>query len=130
MTIEFFIVMLSVAMMAIQVVSSTLSLKIKRLLGVNLPYRYSALSNIYFYTKWLNLGVDATILLSIPLLLVTTFFKIHRFIAELFGCPYCIGFWISLAVNYYYFNFALITSLLYAPLALVFVAILDKIMSQ
>ena len=42
-------------------------------------------------------------------------------------CPYCISVWIGTAINYFYFDIALIPAIIYSMIAVVFVGIYLKL---
>lgn len=126
--IEFLIVSISVAAFSIQVVISSLADKVKNLFGLNQTHRYMPLLNISAWTQ--IIGLKWSMILSPFILLVVAALNVHKFISEMVQCPFCISIWLMLAVNLLYFNLPVINSILYAPFVLVFVTLLDSIMSE
>ncbi|MFW6242807.1 MAG: hypothetical protein ACOC2W_01475 [bacterium] len=125
--IQLIITVLSLAMLAIQVSYSDLSSSVKKFLGLDIPYRYKALTNIYFWVRFF--GLKTSHLLSPIVLLLLVFFKVHKFISEMLSCPYCVSYHMGWTTFYFYYNMTLFQSvILYAPLVLVGVAIIDRIM--
>lgn len=45
----------------------------------------------------------------------------------LISCPYCTSFWVSAAINYFYFGFNIPTAFIYAPIGIVFVELYRKL---
>ena len=126
-TIEFvlfILIGLSLAEFAIQIVISELSHWIKGAMLLRQPYnkKLDAFCNPILWRKLFN---KAWFIAS-PIIFLT---RIHRFISELLSCPWCIGFWLMLSANLFYFKMDLITALLLAPICLVWVTILDKLHS-
>jgi len=118
----FLIIGLSLAEFAMQIVLSDLAHWIKGWLFLNQPYpeKLQTLSVIPFWRKllkhWWFLATPFIFLINI-----------HKFISSLFGCPWCIGFWLMLTTNYFYLKMDIITALLLAPICLVWVTILDRL---
>lgn len=113
---------IALAELSIQIVTSELSAKIKGAMLLQMPYnsKTDLLSKNKFWRKLLG----RYWVLATPFIL---FFAIHKFIAELLDCPYCIGFWIGLFTNHFYLNLDWITSIILAPMVLIGVAVLDRI---
>lgn len=125
--IQFILITLSLATLAIQVVISSLSEKVKKSLYIDRPYRLNPLTNIYFWFSFT--GLNWGILLSPVIFLLVTMFKIHKFFSEMLDCPYCVGFHLGWIVYYFYLGMPLLTALLYAPIVILATVIVDKIMS-
>lgn len=119
------LVWVSLAELAIQVAISDLSEAVKGAMLLNQPYnaKLNLLCSKAFWCKLLGKGWWV----ATP---ITFLFKIHRFFSELLSCPWCCGFWMALFTNHFYLNFDWITSIILAPMVLVFVTILDKIHSH
>ena len=121
--IWYILISISIAELSIQIVISELSDKVKRITGLNYPYKYTGLSEFKFWSKFL----DRWYITLFPIvLLVVVLFKLHKFISELVSCCWCTATWFALAVNYYYFNFDIIKSILLVGLTLVFVTLIEK----
>jgi hypothetical protein len=118
----------SVAEFAMQMQLSVLATKVKGLLYLDQPHnsKLDILSNQLFWYKLLGIWF---ILLAPLILFIIFFFHFYKFLVELVNCPYCSCFWLSTAVNYFYFNENIITAMLFAPVSLIFVAILNKLHS-
>jgi len=120
--IWFSLIGLSLAEMAMQVVISDLAYKIKGAILLNQPYheKLKTLSVIPFWRKLLKHWW----FIAIPFIFLI---KIHKFISELLSCPWCIAFHLSWVTNWLYFDMPIFEALLLAPIALVFVTILDRL---
>jgi len=105
----------------IQCTISTLSEWVKQVLWLSLDRRkkIEVMSTTVFWKK----------LTGRRLALVTIPFKLWIYISHMVECPYCLGFWGGLALNYFYFKLPVLESLLLAPFVLIGVAILDKLHS-
>lgn len=116
----FLIICLSVAEFSIQVVISELSNWIMGVLRLSTPYnkKLDSLCSVSFWRKLLK----RMWIIAIPIIFL---FNIHRFFSALLSCPWCTSFWLALFTNHFYLKLDIITSLLLAPVALVFVTILD-----
>ena len=120
------LLMICVGEFSIQVVISDLSQWLKEKTALSQPYTLSKLSSFKF---WISLlGVWFWVLFPLVLVLVILA-NTHRFISNLVACPWCIAFYLAFLVNFFYLKTDVITAILLAPLALVFVTILDKIHS-
>lgn len=121
-----FVVWLSLSEFAIQVVISELSYWIKDKIALTQPYnkKLETLSLIPFWRKLLGKWFWVLSPLSFLILIG---FNIHKFFASLLNCPYCSCFWMSVITNHFYFNMPVLESFLLAPVALVMVAILNKL---
>lgn len=121
--IKFFIIGISMAELAIQIATSDLSDMIKGAMLLQQPYnkKLQTLSLIPFWRKLLGkrLWVIAT-----PFIFLI---KIHKFFSEMLSCPYCQSFHYAWLVNWLYLDMDIITSIILAPIVLVFVASLDKL---
>jgi len=118
--IYWIILMISMAELAIQIVVSELSYKVKDILGMHIPNkRLDALCSYQFWAYFIGY------IAFIP----QVAFIVYRFFIQLLNCPYCTGFWLGLGVNLFVLNMLLPQALLLAPICLVFVAVLDKIHS-
>ena len=118
----YILVCLSLGELAIQTVISELSSKIMGAMLLQQPYnkRLQTLSVIPFWRKLLGkIWVIAT-----PIIILI---KIHKFFSEMFSCPWCVGFHYAWLTNWLYLDMDIITSIILAPIVLVFVTILDKL---
>ena len=127
--ITFILLQLSIAELSIQLQISTLSMWIKDILGLQHPYskKSEVLATPIF---WFKLFGNYALILSPLIVVITTAFNIHKFVSSLVNCPYCSGFHIAWMVNLFYFGMDITTSLLFAPLCLVMVVVLDKLHSS
>lgn len=123
----YIIIWLSVAEFAIQLAISDLSAKVKESTALQQPYRFNSLCRFKF---WRKLFGKAFGVLSPLLLIVVLFFNIHRFFSEMFDCPYCICAHLCWLTNWLYLDMDIITSIMLAPIGLVFVAVLDRLHSH
>lgn len=116
----------ALAELMLQCQISELSQWIKDKIALNQPYnrKLQTLSVIPFWRKLL--GKWFWVLSPLSLLIILGF-NIHRFFASLVNCPYCLGFWVGLFTNHYYLKFDWITSIIFAPMVLIGVVILDKL---
>lgn len=115
---------LSLAEFSIQVVISELSEWIKGKTALSQPYKLGSLSKFAFWN--LLFGSYWQVLSPLSLILVALF-SIHSFLSRLLACPYCICMHLCWLTNWLYLDMDLFTSILLAPIGLVFVAILNKI---
>jgi len=120
----YLIVNLALAEFAMQMQISELASWVKGKTGLIQPYKLSGLSS---YSFWHMLVGKWFAVLSPLLLVIVGFFNIHRFLSRLVDCPWCTSFWFALAVNLFYFHMPIMDSFLLAPVALVFVTLLDKL---
>lgn len=122
--IYFFLLMLSAAEFSIQIVISTLSEWVKGKFALTQPYnkRLSVFGTKMFWFKLFKYGW----FLGIPFIFLI---KIHQFFSAMLDCPYCTVFHLAWLANFFILGMTLSQSFLLAPIALVFVAILDKIHS-
>lgn len=113
---------LSLAEFAIQVTISELATWIKGTLLLNQPYhsKLATFANPIFWRKLLGNWW----LIALPFIFL---FRIHRFFSEMLSCPYCQVFHYAWLTNWLYLDLSIITSIILAPICLVFVAILDRI---
>ena len=118
----FFIISLSLAELAMQIVISDLAYRIKGAILLNQPYhkRLETLISIPFWRKLLGHWW----FIASPLILLI---KIHKFVQELFSCPWCIAYHLCWITNWLYFDMPIFEALLLAPLGLVFVTLLDRL---
>ena len=124
--ILFIILSISIAEFSIQMQLSTLAAWVKEIFRLQQPYpgNYLTISKVYFWNRFF--GSWCYLLYPLSLLIVA-FFTLHRFVSEMVNCPWCSAFHLSWMVNHFFLNMPLIDSLLLAPFALVFVAVLDKL---
>jgi hypothetical protein len=122
----FLIIALSLGEFAMQIVISDLACWIKGKIAFTLPYdkRLNTISRFSFWRKLLG---NWFWMLSPLSFLIIIGINIHKFIANLFGCPWCICWWLMLTVNYFYLKLDIITALILAPIGLVMVTILDRL---
>ena len=108
------------AELAIQIVISDLSYRVKGAILLQPNKKLQTLSLLSFWRKLLGKWwVIAT-----PFIFLI---RVWQFIADLLACPWCSAYHISWLTSYLYLQQDIITSLLLAPLALVFVTILDRL---
>jgi len=120
----FVFIIFSLAELSIQIVVSELSHWVKGYTGLSQPFKYNAICKLIF---WRKLFGKSWLVLSPLLLLISAFFILYSFVSKMLDCPYCIVFHLAWTTNIFYFKMDIITALLLAPLALVGVAILDRI---
>lgn len=113
---------LSLAELAIQITISELAHYIKGILFLNPSNKLDMLCKKNVWQKLL--GKAWTI--AIPLIFM---FNINKFFSKMLACPYCIGFHLGWISYWLILGMPIFQSLLFAPLVLVGVAILDKIHS-
>lgn len=116
---------ISLAELAFQTVISELASKITGAMLLQQPY-HSKLQTLSFIPFWRKLLGKWWIIATPVILLI----KIHKFFSEMLSCPYCIGFHYAWLVNWLYLDMDIITSIILAPIVLVFVSILDRIHSK
>lgn len=123
------IILLAVAEFAIQIQISTLATRIKKymLMNVGIQSKLKVLSNLQF---WFSLFKTYSFILYPFILLLVLFFNILYLFNEMVNCPYCIGFHLAWAVNYFYLGDSLPESFILAPIALIWVKLLDIIHSN
>lgn len=120
----FILLSISTAEFGIQVTISDLSTKLKGLTALEQPYKLNSLCRFIFWRKLLG----KTFLVLSPLVLaLVIFFNIHRFFSEMLACPYCQTYHYSWLTSYFILNMPILQALLLAPIALVMVAVLDRI---
>lgn len=124
--IKFFVIGISMAELMIQCQISELSQWIKDKIALIQPYP-KKLQTLSFIPFWRKLLGKWFWVLSPLFLIIILGFRIHRFFASLVNCPYCLGFWVGLFTNHFYLNMDWITSIIFAPIVLVGVVILDKL---
>lgn len=124
----FIILMFATSEFAIQMQMSTLSQWVKDTTGLKQPYskKLQALCNPILYRRLFSWWFW---LLSPLLLIIILAFNLHRFVSNLVDCSYCTSFWLATAVNYFVLNQTLPMAMLLAPIALIGVALLDKLHS-
>jgi hypothetical protein len=120
--VVFIVVAISMAELAIQIATSELSGKLKRVLRLNIPY--DAKLKVLGGKKLWEMMFGSWWFIAAPVMLLA---RLHEFFSEMLDCPFCCGFWIMLAVNLFYLNMTLATGVILAPVALAVVAILDRI---
>lgn len=120
--VKFFVIGLSLAELAIQIVISDLSHMIKGAILLNQPY-HSKLQTLSLTSFWRRL-LGRWWIIATPFIFLI---KIHKFFSEMLSCPYCQVFHYAWLINWLYLNMDIFTSIILAPISLVFVAILDRI---
>lgn len=116
--IYYLLTSICVAEFAMQMQLSSLAYKVKLLLGLLPSDKLDILCKKDFWMELIGWWI-------IP----TYFMRAWRYITELVNCPYCSGFWLAFATNYFYLKTDIVTAIVLAPLALVFVAGLNKLHS-
>jgi len=121
----FNIVWLSLGELAIQTVISDLSSTVKGAMLLNQPYntKLNLLCTYSFCKKLLGRGWWV----ATPFIFL---FRLHRFFSEMLSCPWCCGFHFAWITNWLYLDMDIITSLILAPVVLVYVTILDRLHSR
>lgn len=124
---EILYVLIVAAVLAIQIVEeSVLAMHVKRLLGLA-PYP----STLYVLTKfknwWTLLGTLRLIILMPIILLSIIVFNIHQFFSKVLECSVCTSYHIAFWLIYLYLDYGIIDSMIYAPLSIVVVYLLNKI---
>ena len=120
------LIALSCAEFSIQCVVSEASQWLKDKTALNQPYRLSSLSRFNF---WFRLLRGWFWVLSPLVIILVVLANVHRFISSLTACPWCLAMWLAVAVNYFFLGLPIISAVIFAPLALVFVTIFDKLHS-
>lgn len=118
----YILIWLSLGELMIQTQISELSQWMRGAMLLNQPY-HSKLESLSLFNFWRKL-LGSWWLIATPLIFLI---KTHKFISSLVNCPYCLGTWVGLFVNHYYLNLDWITSIILAPMVLVFVAFLDRL---
>lgn len=119
----------SVGAFAIQLAyASTLSDSIKRILGLEQPYKLRKLQYISNWKKIIQNKFVFYCLFPILILFIIVI-ALHKLISGMVNCAYCSSFWLMLIVNISIMGLELPLSIALAPLSLVSVAIIEKIMS-
>jgi len=111
--------------MAIQIAISDLSQMVKGAMLLQQPYhkKLDALCTLVFWRKLFGKGWW----IASPIILLT---RLHRFFSEMLACPFCCGFHLAWIINWLYLDINIITSVILAPMVLVYVAILDMLHSK
>lgn len=125
-TINLILLSICGAEFAMQVYMSDLANKIKRIFGLQQPYtkHFDSLGKVKF---WKQLVGDYFNPLFPFFYLIILIFKMHKFVSELLNCPYCIAFWIGLAINTLILSQTLLIGFIYAFITVAFVAVLNKL---
>jgi len=108
--------------------ASTLASKIKKVLGLGLPYKYSRLSTIKAWKVIVPNKFWFTVTFPVIAVFIITAY-LHQTAAEGLGCAYCTSFWLMLGVNIMLLGLSIPMAILLAPLALVAVTVLEYLMS-
>lgn len=122
--ILYIILSICMAELAIQIVTSELSEWFKDKLFLQQPYKLNPLTG---YTFWFQLFGGYAVGLVPIIIVLMAFFTIHRFVSSLIACSFCTSFWLNTACCYFVLNQNILAALILAPLALVFVAVLNRI---
>ena len=119
------ILSLSVGGFAYEAAYSDLAAAVKRLFAIEQPFKYNALT---YYKTWKRaIGNYAVALFPFILLIGILPRLIHSWLYKLTSCPYCMSVWMMFAVCFFALNLGWLMSLLFAPLALISVAVIDKL---
>ena len=120
--ILFVFLSLSMAELAIQIVTSELSSWIMGQLRLTIPYnrKLDVLGKVKFWRSLLKYGW----FFAIPIIFLI---KIHEFFAHMLSCPFCTSFHLAWISYVFILNIPILYALLFAPITLVFVALLDRI---
>lgn len=118
----FNIVWLSLGELAIQIAISDLSQMVKGAMLLQQPYhkKLDALCTLVFWRKLFGKGWW----IASPIILLT---RLHRFFSEMLACPFCLGFHLAWLTNWLYLDLNITTSIILAPVVLVYVVILDRL---
>ena len=120
---------LSTGALAIQTAyASSIVQRFKRVLGLSLPYKYNSLCS---FNSWQKIvGNKTAFYCLLPFFTVFIIAAwVHRTIAELLGCSFCSAFWLMLLFNIIVMGLPILTAIVLAPLALVAVAAIEKLMT-
>lgn len=107
--------------------ASSLADKIKNLIGFNEPYKYSNLHNI---SSWKKIIKNKYVFYGLfPFTIVFIIVgKLHQLLNDGLHCSYCTSFWLMLVVNITLLGIGFPLAIALAPLALVSVAVIEKLM--
>lgn len=118
------IIGLACGIFGFEMVNSSLSYKIKKLLYLDKFYpQIELLSKYSTYKKLFEKNIKYLFPIAIILII---YFKIHNFIYELLSCPYCTSFWVGLFVSLL-FGYSNIIVFVVANLSLLGAAIYSRL---
>jgi len=106
---------------------STLSLKVKQLLFMSQPYSKRLLPFLDLRTWLRMLGkiwFSLFLVLVIPMWLSL---HLHHFISQVVDCKYCTAIYVGAAINWWVIGLPLLTTLLYAPLYIITIYLIELI---
>jgi len=114
--------------LAIQVsYQSTVMLRVKQLLFLVQPYNRKLLALSKFKTWWTL--TPRWFVAMLPLLLVlVVLLRVHHFLSDLLDCQYCTAFHIMWMLLFFLVGVPIIPALVLAPLGILGVYIIEKIM--
>lgn len=115
---------IAVAGFSYEAAHGTLANFLKSLFCLDQRIKYNP---IFYYKFWKQLlGSHALWLLPFILVLVTARLT-HSWLYSLFSCPYCQSVWYMFAINFWVMELSLLLSLTLAPVAILFVAVIDRL---
>jgi len=105
---------------------SVLALRVKQFLYLEQPYSKKLLAFSRFKTWW---GLMPHLFVAVfPLICVVVLaLKLHHFLSDLLDCPMCTSFHIMWMLLFFFMGLPIITSLVFAPLGILGVYIIDGI---
>lgn len=123
----FILLLFTASVLGVQIAGeSSLALRIKQALLLIQPYskRLDVLTKLSVWKRLLG----TIIFIIFPLVLVVVvLFRFHRFLSELLDCRYCTSTWIFGFLLYFLTENDLIHCIIFAPLAIIGVYIIEKL---
>ena len=120
----YLLAIIAVAGFCYEVAYGQLSTWVKEIFSLDQPVKYNAL---LYYKTWRQAIGNYALALS-PFIFIGIAFRLcHSFLYSLLSCPYCVSVWLMFAVNYWVMGMTIVASLILAPVAIIFVAIIDKL---
>ena len=124
---SFVLLMFVSAVVAMQMAyQSTLALRVKQLFLLSQPYSKTLLSLSRFKTWRRMIGTAFYFLLPL-ILVIVVLLRLHLFLSELLDCSMCSSTWILGLLLYFFTTETIIYCILFAPLAIVGVYILNRL---
>jgi len=124
-TVIFFSLIVSI--WAIQISSeSVLALRIKNFFKLSHPYNKKLIALCQFKTWRRMLGTISYVLLPIIVLIIIPI-RLHRFIAEVLECPYCLSYHLGWLSFYFIIKLPLWEAFYLATLPILWIYIIDRI---
>lgn len=123
----FVLFLLVAAVLGIQVSEeSSIALKVKQVLFLSQPYSKNLLAFMRFKT-WRRILGTAFFLLMPLIFILVVLMRLHFFVSELLDCPMCSATWIFGILLFFLTPTTLFYSILFAPLSIIAVYILNRI---